>query len=133
MCLLKRVKSIQPKGSTGAQLHVRDLYTVVDATYRYAFFVPVELECFAKVELQGHECLAVFARAGAPSMDEVCNAGVATKVTVGLDLHEQRTCRTPITFWAQTVGFEGKLQFVSEVPKLVKPIDSDVFGYLNFL
>ena len=80
----------QPEGAAGAQFHVRDLHPMMDATHHQTFFAQVELECFTQIELQWHERFDVFASAGSPGAREVCDAGVATAIAIGLDLGQQR-------------------------------------------
>ena len=54
----------QPEGTTGAQLHVRDLDTPVNATDHQACFAPVELESLAQIEFQGYEGVDIDGVAG---------------------------------------------------------------------
>ena len=45
----------QPERATGAQLHVRDLHLVVNASHHHAFIAPVKLEGLTQLKLQRHK------------------------------------------------------------------------------
>ncbi len=88
----------QPERPARAQLHVRDLQPVVDASHRQTFFAPVELEGLAQLERQRHEGVRQDGLAGSlsPGSREVSHAAVAAGVARGLDLYIQRPRRAPL-------------------------------------
>ena len=124
--------SHQPEGTAGAQLHVGDLHAPVDAAHDQTFLAPVELECLAQLELQGHEGFGVFAGIGPPGADVVGDAAVAAQVATGFDLRKQRACRAPVLFVAAGIGLEGLLQFLNKGPQFAKAFGPNVLGGFNF-
>ena len=123
----------QPEGTTGAQQHVRDLDTPVNATDHQACFAPVELESLAQIEFQGYEGVGLLALGNPPFPDEVSHATVATQVTTGLDLGKQCFACALVLFVAVGIGFEGLLQFLCEGRQLAKLLGPNAPWSLNFL
>ena len=123
----------QPKGTTGAQLHVGHLDTPVNATDHQAFFAPVELERLAQLEFQRYEGVRLLALGGAPFPDEVGHAALATHVTTGLDLGKQCFACALVLYVAVGIGFEGLLQLRCEGRQLAKLLGPNVSWSLNFL
>ena len=93
---------------------------------------PVELECLAQLELQGHKRFEVFACICPPGTDEVGDAAVASQVPAGLDLDKQCPSGAPVLFVAAGIGFEGLLQLLSEGAQFAKALGPNVFGYFDF-
>lgn len=91
------------------------------------------MEGFAQVKLQGHEGFDVFASVGLLGTDLVGDAGVASGITAGLELNEQRFACAPVLFIAAGVGFKGKLEFVSKNAQFAKSLGTNLLGYFDFL
>ena len=112
MALLAAMWSLpQPERPRGAQLHVRDLHTVVDAAHHQPLFAPVELVCLAQLERQRYEGIGgrPLAFALSPRTDEVRHARVAALVARRLDLGVQRLGRAPLVLGAPGVRLQGLL------------------------
>jgi len=89
--------------------------------HHQAFLAPVELEGFAQVKLQWDEGLRLFAGAGAPGTDEVGDTGVATGITAGLNLHEQRASRATIVLGPQRTALNHCSSSVMNPLSLLNP------------
>ena len=118
----------QPERPAGAQLHVRHLQPVVDATHHQAFFAPIELEGLAELEVQRHE--GPGHRTGAfslaPGADEVGHAAVAAAVARGLDLGIQGPSRATLVFRAPSIGLQRLLDRLLERIELVRHLAAPV-------
>ena len=88
----------QPERPRSAQLQVRHLHAVVDATHHQPFFAPVKLERIAQLELQRHEGGGRHGLPLAlpPSPDEVGQAAIAAVIALRLDQRQQRSRATPL-------------------------------------
>jgi hypothetical protein len=78
----------QPEGAAGTQLEVGHLQLVEDPPDHHAFIAPVELERFAQLEGQRHKGLGCLAFMITPGADEIGDATVATRITIGFDLNK---------------------------------------------
>jgi hypothetical protein len=78
----------QPEGAAGTQLQMGHLQLVEDATHHQAFIAPVELESLTQLECQRHKCLGSLALMITPGSNEIGDATVATRITIGFDLNK---------------------------------------------
>ena len=110
-----------------------DLHAPVNTAHDQALFAPVELECFAQLEPQRHECFDIFAGICPPSPDVVGDSAVAAKVAAGLDLDKQCPSGAPVLFVAAGISLEGLLQLLSKGAQFAKSLGPHVLGYFDFL
>jgi len=118
----------QPERPRGAQLHVRHLHPVVDATHHQAFLAPVELVGLAQLEGQRDVGVdrSALALALAPGPDEVRHPRVAAVVAGRLDLGVQRLGRAPLVPRTPGIGLQGLLEHVVERRELARLLAAPV-------
>ena len=112
----------QPERPRGAQLHVRDLRPVVNATHHQAFVAPVELVRLTEFEGQRDECIdrSPLTLALAPCPDEVRHPAVAAVVARRLDLGVQRLGRAPLPLGPPRIDLQRLLDRLVENRELVR-------------
>jgi len=98
----------QSEGSAGAQLHMRDLHAVINAARHQAFFAPVELECFAQVELERNKRFDAFARVRTPSANE---ARPVRRPCLGRRVSALRACSNSCVKAASLPNFLARMYF----------------------
>jgi hypothetical protein len=118
----------QPQRPAGAQLHVRYLHLVVDATHHQTFFAPVELERLARLERQRHKGMRRLAGAAAPRANERGELAVPARVALHLDLRQHSLGRAPVLFDAVRVRLERLLQCLVKHSELARLFIAPVHG-----
>jgi hypothetical protein len=100
------------EGATGAKLHVSDLHAVMHPAYHNAFFAPVELECFAKGEVQRHEAMARDVGAAlrcTPGANEIGHTAVTACITFLTNLLKKFAPSAPLALDAFGISNECAL------------------------
>ncbi|MDY7069705.1 hypothetical protein PsexTeo8_62380 (plasmid) [Pseudomonas extremaustralis] len=124
--------SHQPEGTARAQLQVRHLHAPVNAADQQAFLAPVKLKRLAKGKGQRHKGVRCLALIPAPGTDKRGELAVATVITLGFDLCQQRLGTAPLLLGTQRVGFKRLLQRAVKRTQLVENGPAQVHRLLGF-
>ncbi len=81
------------------------LHTPVNAADQQAFLAPVKLKRLAKSKGQRHKGLRRLALSPSPGTDKRGELAVATVITFGFDLRQQRLGTAPLLLGPQQIGF----------------------------
>ncbi|MNP17023.1 hypothetical protein D3C76_1094430 [compost metagenome] len=95
----------KPERTAGTQLQMCHLHTPVNAADQQAFLAPVKLKRLAKSKGQRHKGLRRLALSPSPGTDKRGELAVATVITFGFDLRQQRLGTAPLLLGPQRIGF----------------------------
>ena len=110
MALMPGRQKCHYRAAESSGLQVCHLRLVIDPADNDPFLAPVELERFAQLEGQRHECRGSTGAALVPGPDEVRHTGIAADIALALDLPVQRQPRAPFLLRTQGIGPQRLLQ-----------------------